>query len=181
MKKEMLAFMLVVSTLLVSGCSTKNCVDGDCALGGVLKLEPLETVGHKTRITPILGTKQNDAKIVRDFGVTLKVTIFPYKDKDDNLIGGQDIYVVAKTPEWLAGEKIPAKRAKGITSLSGKSFPVTLRPEELNHASEVDEKSLIDFQNKMNNIEKNPQLAGTKLDSTGNDEKILEFLKSRRK
>lgn len=82
MKKEMLAFMLVVSTLLVSGCSTKNCVDGDCALGGVLKLEPLETVGRKTRITPILGAKQNDAKIVRDFGVTAsKSRFFSLKTK----------------------------------------------------------------------------------------------------
>ena len=182
MNKKTIMFSALVLGLLMSGCSSKNnCIDGSCtSTNNTLRLEPLETKGYKTKITPTLGTKQNDAKIVRNFGVTLKATIFPYVDKDGNLIGGNDIYIVAKQPEWIIADKEPVKRAKGLKSLAGKTIPVTLRPDELNPTSNIDEKALVEFHEYMNNVETNPELAQKKLDQDMYDEKIANFLKNKK-
>jgi hypothetical protein len=141
---------------------------------------PPDTIPPKLSITPIIGSQQDDAKVVRDFGVVLKMWVAPYEDTNGNLIASHDVYVVARPPRWIGAETLPQK-ASGLRNPSGK-LPFVVRPETVDASSDFANEEIKTFLNERAVIEdKNALPAPTNEALDKYDETILDFVKTSRR
>jgi hypothetical protein len=142
-------------------------------------MSPPETVAPKLSITPIIGSQQDDAKVVRDFGVVLKTWIAPYKDTNGNLVASHELYVVVKEADWIGAETLP-KRATGLRSPTGQ-IPFVVRPESVDASSDFANEEIRQYLHQRSDTAQRNALPPPKIDSLDkNDEAILQYINKSR-
>lgn len=189
MKQSALNLLMLCLLFFLSGCSDKTAcltpVDTEDN-----NVEVNVTAGpikpYRLKIRPVIGTRTDDAKIVRDFGVVQKVWITPYVDKNDNLVASHDIYVVVKSPHWVVGEALPvAKKQSGLINPAGK-VPFAFRDTEFDEGTELSDENLKNYINDVNKITQQINLLqklpeNKQEDSMKYNKKIREYLDNNRR
>ena len=139
-KKYFTFVALSTSILFLSGCAEKNnriCGGGSSTCGAnTYQKSPLSDSGHKAyqfKIKPIVGSRQDDAKVVVNMGKVLKIWVAPYKVKG-TMIASHDIYSWVVKPDFIVGESIPNPRNRDgvITPLN--NVPFAFKPKEIENA-----------------------------------------------
>ena len=128
-----------VVLLLVNGCAKPKpkCQTYDTlddALGSekrVIKKDSLASLNpYQLKIKPIVGSRQDDSKVVIDAGKVLKVWIAPYKS-GMTVIAAHDLYSMVQKPQFIIGEMVPTNSKKGGIVTVSDDFPFAFRDEEL--------------------------------------------------
>jgi hypothetical protein len=141
---------------------------------------PPSVIPPKLSITPLIGSQQDDAKVVRDFGVVLKAWIAPYEDKTGNLVASHNVYVVVKEAGWIGAETLP-QRATGLRSPTGQ-VPFVVRPEGVDSSSDFSNEEIKKFLNEVSEMLTKTELPAPKVESLDkNDATILNYLRSQGK
>ncbi|MDD3465662.1 MAG: hypothetical protein PHE67_00815 [Campylobacterales bacterium] len=127
----------------------------------------------------VIGTRNNDAKTVIDYGTVLKVYIAPYKDSSKSLVSGHDRYVFAKEPGFIVGADKPVKHKRtGLVTPKG-SVPFMFNSEEIDKYSLTNNSKINTYIDAVNTADSNKTIIEQRLES-GNaklDAKIKRFLK----
>lgn len=118
-----------LTTLLIVGAMITGCATDDSA-------EPIQQFGNANKAYQmknklLVGSRQDDARVVYDIGKILKVWISPYYQAG-TLIAGHDNYVVVKKPSFIVGQSVQKEgtRPNGLVTPTG-DFPFVLRGSEL--------------------------------------------------
>ena len=85
---------------------------------------------YQLKIKPIVGSRQDDAKVIIDAGKVLKVWIAPYKS-GMTVIAAHDLYSMVQKPQFIIGEMVPTNKKKGGAVTATDDFPFAFRDEEL--------------------------------------------------
>lgn len=126
-------------------------------------------------IKPIIGTRQDDAKIVMDMGKIMKIWIAPYKN-GGTLVSSHDNYVVAKEPDFVIGESVPKKNWRSMKTPTN-PIPFLFRDEDLDTATQINKEEIVKFNNVVYKQENNVKTAVKRLDKSNKyDEQIKKFL-----
>ena len=184
--KHILSLLVVIG--LGVGCSSKN--QTSCALpddeskqggkgGGIQTIAP-STKNNAYPYKAIIGTRNNDAKTVVDYGTVLKVYVAPYKDSYKSLVGGHDRYVFAKEPGFIVGADKPVKHKRtGMVTPKG-SVPFMFNGDEIDKHSLNNNTKISKLIDATNAVESNKTAVEQKMESANAqlDEKIKRFLEA---
>jgi hypothetical protein len=130
----------------------------------------------------IVGSRQDDAKVVYSVGKILKVWIAPYT-QGGTLIASHDNYVVVEKPRFIVGESVDRAGTKPNSTISPtNNFPYIYRDYELDRTSKKDRFSDKNIKKYNNNIYRSQKAYGIPSKSRSNkanaeyDKKIFQFL-----
>lgn len=162
-----------IAVLLLGGCAGK-----DEALSKAideLERDKIHTKPYQLKITPIIGTRQDDAKVVMDMGKIIKVWIAPYKD-GKTLVSSHDNYVVAQAPDFIVGEQVPNKNWRGMIAPENK-IPFLFRDADLDKANKLEEEEIVKYNNIVYKQQNDVSESEKRLEGTSKfDEEIKRFL-----
>lgn len=129
---KMFVFIFVV--LVLAGCSTREII-------------VVDQQKYVSRYRPLIGSQNNDARTIIDYGVVLKIWIAPYKDKYGSLISSHDNYVWADRPDFVPGSAVPQiKSDSGITTPNSK-LPFSVSPKEIDRGDLKSDEVINEFIN----------------------------------
>jgi len=163
--------LIVGSGLVFSGCAAKKdiTIEHDII---VHKTKP-----YQFKLKPQIGTRQEDARTVVDMGVVLKISINSYKNRNNDLIGGHDIFVWGRKPDFIPSTNLPKRSSYNVIT-SNKKLPFYLSNDGLDNADLSKDETIRKFTNELYKMEKSKELANKKHEkSLESDKKILDFLK----
>ena len=148
MKKTSICILIALGLVFsFQGCSTKEVP--------IIK-EPskrdIHTKSYQLNITPIIGSRQNDTKVIMDMGKVMKVWIAPYKNKG-TFVSSHDNYVVAKAPDFVLGETVPQKNWKSMKTPTN-NIPFLFRDADLDRLDRDTPLNQEDIVNYNNNVYK---------------------------
>lgn len=158
LKNNLFAFVLTIFVLSFVGCSSKSDVPK--------KSEP--TVEYKVLMQereekkvydPVIKDNAPTQRAVVDMGVVLKTHITAYKDNNNNLIAGHDVFFWAVQPDFITTNSLP--KEKKLYSYQGPMI-------DLGNAKFVDTDAKVETEGQK--IEKEQEF----------DKKIDAFLKSQK-
>lgn len=139
---------------------------------------------YQLKITPIVGSRANDAKVVVDTGKVLKIWVAPYK-QGLTLNASHDVYTFVKAPEFVLGEVVPRRKKSPSLLTPSSRLPFMISDDQLN--IDTTEKELTDGEVKeyVNNLyearSKAPDADLKRVDEQRKQrEEILKFLNERR-
>jgi len=174
---------LLSSTFIISGCATKqeNCfnkdVNGKC-ISRMKDRREIHTKPYQLKITPIVGSRQEDAKVIMNMGKVLKIWIAPYKNKG-TFVSGHDNFVIAKKADFIMGESVPQRNWKSIKTPIN-SIPFIFRDADLDKSNTLESKEIVKYNNNVYKQENDKQVALDRLnESSIYDKEIKEFLKTK--
>lgn len=133
--KNLRFIILTILTIFYTGCSTKSIET---------KYEKTQNISqyknsrknhyNEFRFKPIIGTTQEDTKVLIDMGKFAKIWIKNYRNKNKTFVGSHHIITMIKAPGYIAGEDLPDSRVETIRkNYSGHNF--AFRSEDLAHNS----------------------------------------------
>lgn len=132
MKQLLIIPAILAGALFINGCASSqpSCSVASAGCGDSQKKAPgKEEEENNLNIPafpykPIIGTRNNDAKMIVDTGVVLKVYIATYKDSKRTLVAAHDRYAWAKEPGFVVGSDRPdvRKRTGMLTPASKAPF-----------------------------------------------------------
>ena len=157
--------------MVVSGCASKKdiTVQHDII---VHKTKP-----YQFRLKPQIGSRQEDARTIVDMGVVLKISVNSYKNRSGNLIGGHDIYIWGKKPDFIPTTTLPKRTSYGMIT-SNKKLPFYLSNDGLDQADIKKDETIRAYTNELYKVQKEKKLVKKKREkSLKNDKKILDFLR----
>jgi len=177
---------VIVCLIFLSGCSSKKIqsrfvnVDNTQAS----HLNQTNNPNH-FRYKPVIGTRQDDTKVMIDMGKFAKIWIKNYRNKNQTFVASHDIITMIEAPGFIAGEDIPSsKRSVQKKTYGGNTF--SYRSSDLIHTNSMDQSELKtsqikDFVNNYKTTEKYKKLPEEKQKQLGKyDEKIKYFLNNKR-
>jgi len=166
-----IAFTILIAASF-SGCSSSEAQPK--------QIRPLRkdmhTKPYELKITPIVGTEQDDSKVVMDMGKVMKIWIAPYKNKDV-FVSAHDNFVVAKKPEFVIGEKVPQKNWGSMHTPINR-IPFVFRDADLDKATKLGKEEIVKYNNNIYKEQNNPKLAKQRINESNKyDKQIINFLK----
>ena len=191
-------FMLSIgmAVILLSGCATNN---QNLTTNSYLKninyiiqkqkekriKEELNTESYHFMVTPIVGSEQDDSKVIVDMGKILKVWIAPYV-VGGTLIAAHSIYTWVQAPHFIAGESVGRGSPTDASLLTPSgNYPVIYRPDELYYKKPTfSNKELKEYVNKKYEVSKHPAKYLKRIDKrikNKYDKVILQYLKQQQK
>ena len=189
-KKGLIGLSII---LLISGCATKQ-PDKEGYLKNIdyivkkqkeerLK-EELNTESYHFMIKPIVGSEQDDSKVIVDMGKILKIWIAPYVVRG-TLIAAHSIYTWVQPPRFIAGESVGRGSPTDASLLTPNgNYPIIYRPDELyNKNPTYSNKELKEYVNKKYEVNKHPAKFLKKIDKNNlkYDKLIKEYLEEKNK
>lgn len=171
------ALIVCGASLLFSGCSAiefNKKIKKDSSKTIIIKREK----PYKFTYTPLIGSRNDDEKVIVDMGVVLRVWINSYKTRANTLVSAHDVYIWAKKPDFIVGNPVPVKR-RGLISSTNK-LPFTLSNSEVDRSDLKTNKNIKNFINSVyeKSDEKNFKKQIIKADKF--DTQIKEFLKNQK-
>jgi len=114
----------LIASITMTGCATDNSAEPIHQFENYNK-------AYQMKNKLIVGSRQDDARVIYDIGKILKVWISPYY-QGGTLIAAHDNYVVVKKPEFIVGQSVQKEgtRPSGLVTPTG-DFPFVLRGSEL--------------------------------------------------
>jgi hypothetical protein len=172
MKKSIL-ILLPISIFMISGCSSRseNPIPNDEIYGS---RSEIHTKPYELKITPIVGSRQDDSKVIRDMGKILKVWIAPYKNKE-TFVSAHDNFVVAKEPDFVVGETVPQRNWKAMKTPVN-NVPFMFRSADMD--TELNQETIVKYNNNVYKQQNNPDEAVNKINKadTEFDNEIKKFI-----
>jgi len=166
---KIINIILVGGIFLFNGCSNKK------PLPTQIKRKDIHTKPYELMIKPIIGTRQDDTKVVMDMGKVMKIWIAPYKN-GGTLVSSHDNYVVARAPDFVVGEAVPKKSWRSMKTPTN-PIPFLFRNEDLDKSTQISKEGIVEFNNVINKQENDVRTAIKRLDMSNKyDERIKEFL-----
>lgn len=83
---------------------------------------------------PIIGSGNNDARTIIDYGVVLKIWVSPYKDVDGTLIAAHYEYVWVDRPDFVPGSAVPQVSSGGGVITPTGYLPFSISPDEIDRS-----------------------------------------------
>ena len=175
-------YVTLISLLLFSGCKVKkpgNYSKLDNALGILKssKTDYTKTKPYYLRFKPIVGSRQNDSKVVVDMGKVLKIWVAPYKVKG-TMVASHDIYTWVQKPGFIVGESIPKKgRHTGLTNASG-NLPFIFNEGDIDTSNGMTNKALKKYVNNVYKAQNDDTYVKKRINKTKSkfDATIKEYL-----
>lgn len=178
-------FKILTASLLagavLTGCGTDN------------SAEPIEQFensmtynkAYQMKNKLLVGSRQDDARVVYDIGKILKVWISPYY-QGGTLIAAHDNYVVVKKPSFIVGQSVQKEgtQPSGLVTPTG-DFPFVLRGSELDRdrtGYRFSDKNIKRFNNDVYKIDASHGAVAqekVKRANTKFDKEILDFLEDK--
>jgi len=119
MSKKIALGLLVVSGILFSGCSTSNVkVKTKFVKEKRYNYERYNNP-EEFRYQPVIGTKQDDTKIMIDMGQWAKIWVKNYKNRNDTYVASHSIVTKIREPGFIAGEEVPRYRRDATYNANG--------------------------------------------------------------
>lgn len=169
-KNKKIILVVSIATALLSGCANKP------KPKIMQPRKDILTKPYRLKITPIIGTRQDDTKVIMDMGKVLKVWIAPYKN-NKVFVSAHDNFVVAKKPEFVVGENIPKKNWDSMHTPTN-PIPFVFRNADLDKATKLEKKEIVEFNNNIYKEENNPNVSKQRIKKSNKyDKQIINFLK----
>jgi len=141
----------------------------------IISRKDIHTKPYQLNITPIIGSRQDDTKVVMDMGKIMKIWIAPYKNKG-TFVSSHDNYVVAKAPDFVLGEEIPQRNWRSMKTPINK-IPFQFRDADLDEAKELGSKEIVEYNNVIYQQQNNQKAAVKRMNKSNlYDEEIKRFL-----
>lgn len=138
------------------------------------------TKPYYLRFKPIVGSRQNDSKVVVDMGKVLKIWVAPYKSKG-TMISSHDIYTWVQKPGFIVGEDIPNKNAHtGLTNAAG-TLPFIFSEGDIDTSKGLTNNVLKKYVNNVYKAQNNPSYTKKRIDTAKSrfDDTIKQYLKTK--
>ncbi|MFA6195371.1 MAG: hypothetical protein WC656_01850 [Sulfurimonas sp.] len=169
--KKLYVLSVVCMTLLSTGCSSNK----PTPTSDLVKRKDILTKPYELKITPIVGSRQNDSKVVMDMGKVMKIWIAPYKNKD-TFVSAHDNFVVAKAPDFVVGETVPQSNWKSMKT-PVKNIPFQFRNADLDNAEKLEEEEIVKYNNNVYEQQNDENVAKERMkEANGFDKEIKAFL-----
>lgn len=90
-----------------------------------------DTKPYRFGFTPIIGSRNDDARQSIDFGIAAKMYVVSYKDRRGAVVTGHDKLFWVKQPDFVVGISEPTISSyRGISGPNG-NLPFSIRPQEI--------------------------------------------------
>lgn len=179
--------------LILSGCSHNSQYIERSFDGGIQKCEENLIDGTRDCITKpyqgnhkvIVGSVQDDSRIVYSTGKILKTWIAPYY-QGETLISAHSNYIVVEKPRFIVGESVmrEGRIADGAKSPTG-ALPMAYRDEELDRTPIPQQYSNRNVQKYTENVEKSKVYSNIPAENRINkasgtyDKEIQDYIRGR--
>lgn len=188
LKRSKIILGIGIVAILLSGCSSKSPqpdVRNDKFLKNIIAKEKekeklnearlFATNPYQLRIKPIVGTEQDDSKVVVDMGKILKIWVAPYV-VHNTLIAAHDIYTWVQAPRFIAGESLPTPNQVTGLVTADHNYPIVFRPVELdNKKATFKDEELKRYVNEVYKVAKHPSIAKKRIKKTYDDaDKVIK-------
>jgi len=181
MKKSLIYIGAGLLPLLFSGCaqSQNSCTPDafEANAGSYCATKP-----YRMNNKIIVGSRQDDAKVVYSVGKVLKVWIAPYQ-QGGTMVASHDNYVVVEKPHFIPGESIDRAGTRPNSAISPtNNFPYVYRDYELDRTPAKNRYSGKNIKKFNNNIYKSRESYNIPAANRSNkananyDKKIFDFL-----
>lgn len=177
----------IVMLLLFSGCSSRRVVTRFKSESNYAQQMHMQNNPNNFRFKPVIGTKQDDTKVMIDMGQFAKIWIKNYHNKNETYVSSHDIITMIKAPGFIAGEDLPRQRRRAVQKTYG-ARTFSYRSSDLmyqdssNGNSGVDAKEIKDYMNSYEESKKFKKVPTAKKVAVKKyDTKIKKFLKEHRK
>lgn len=162
---------LIGTALLISGCSSKK----ENVVPNLQNRKDILTKPYQLKITPIIGSRQDDAKVIMDMGKIMKIWIAPYKNQN-TFVSSHDNYVVAKAPDFVVGENVPQQNWKAMKT-PVKSMPFLFRDADLDKSDKLEKEEIVQYNNNIYKQQNDVNEAQERIEeSSSYDKEIKAFL-----
>jgi hypothetical protein len=145
--------------------------------------EELNTEAYRIPVKPIVGSEQDDSKVIVDMGKILKVWIAPYV-VNGTLIAAHYIYTWVQPPRFIAGASVGRGGPNDASLITPDgNYPLIYRPSELYNAQPTfSNKEIKEYVDKKYWADKFPAKALKKVEEKDKiyDKAILDFLKKQK-
>ena len=137
------------------------------------------------RYQPIIGTTQDDTKVMIDMGKFAKIWIKNYKNKNKTFVSSHDIVTMIREPGYISGEEIPANR-RATDSKTNNGHTFTFRSSDLmtNTSEPTNELTATQIKAFVNNhqysVETGKLADGRKVKLNEYDKTISDYIKLKR-
>jgi hypothetical protein len=129
MSKKLIYFVAISAGLLFSGCTSTPKVKTKWVQKRSYSYQNSNNP-IKFRYKPVIGTKQEDAKVMIDMGEWAKIWVKNYKNKNETFVATHTIVTKVRDPNFIAGEQIPrSRRDTTYNSYGARSF--TFKSQDL--------------------------------------------------
>jgi hypothetical protein len=176
--------VIVLLTLSFVGCTTnKDICISDAYDKNVGADSSCQTKGYNMNNKIIVGSRQDDARVVYSVGKILKTWIAPYH-QGGTLIASHDNYIVVEKPHFLVGESVQreGRKPSGIVTPTN-NIPTVYRDYELDRVKPTKRFSNKNIKRFNNNVYRNQTFKNIPSKSRANkantvyDSKINDFLR----
>jgi len=182
--------LFVLSVIFINGCANKTgpTLHGsvDEALATYKKQDENWNIKpYQMKIKPIIGSRQNDARVIVDTGKVLKIWVAPYKQVR-TLIAAHDVYTMVEKPSFIVGEMVPSgHKNDGLVTCQG-DYPFVFKDRHLETVKPQDRFKNENIKSYVNNVYKVQQEPSRyeeqrKKNSSKYDSVIKDYIKQREK
>ena len=166
------ALILFGLVLLSTGCSSNK----PEPTPELISRKDVHTKPYELKITPIIGSRQDDAKVIMDMGKIMKIWIAPYKN-EGVFVSSHDNYVVAKEADFVLGETVPQKNWKAMKTPTN-NIPFQFRDADLDQSSKLEEEEIVKYNNNVYEQQNSEDVAIERIEEANSyDKEIKAFLK----
>ncbi len=163
---------IIIITTALSGCFARNPVSQKLE---VAKKKIIHTKAYQLKITPIIGSRQDDSKVIMDMGKIMKIWVASYKN-NKTFVSSHDNFVVAVAPDFVIGETVPQKNWKSMKTPTN-NIPFIFRDADLDSSDELESAEIVKYNNIVYQQQNDVKKAEKRLEKANiYDETIKEFL-----
>ncbi|CAA6816267.1 MAG: Unknown protein [uncultured Campylobacterales bacterium] len=188
LNKICLGILLIV---LLNGCGLRTGVKSCGILSDIDSVEQQRNflvesgrsslTPYQMKIKPIVGSRQDDSKVVVDMGKVLKIWVAPYKS-GATMISSHDLYTWVQKPGFIPGESIDTvKKADGMMAAS-KRLPFVFNENEVAKEGDLNSKEVKDYVNSVYKVQNdNEIIKENNKKASKYDPSIKQYLEKQRK
>jgi len=183
-----LLLIIPIITLLFSACSVKRIHTTMDNVDNTQRLQRVTRTNNYNhfRYKPVIGTRQDDTKVLIDMGQFAKIWIKNFKNGNNSFTASHDVIIKIREPDFIAGEEVPRHRRRTVKRTYG-SHSFSYRSSDLLHnnssinTQDVKTKDIKKYLNNYAKAKKEKKLDTKKQQQMSEyDKKLKEYLQQRR-
>lgn len=185
MRKMKITVSVLLLIFIFNGCSSKKVKTRFVKMNNSQYQSFNSTNNYNHfRYKPVIGTRQEDTKVMIDMGQFAKIWVKNYRNKNKTFVASHDIITMINEPGFIAGEEIPSSKRRTLKkTYGGNSF--SYRSKDILHNSSknssLETSQIKNFINNYSESKKYKKIPKSKVKEVKIfDDKIKSFLKKRR-